>query len=181
MKLTAEYILRQYTQSGKRHLFITGDRGKGKSTMFGKIYSLLCHNGQKLPGLTSYIVPKTAVVIKDNITGKAGMIGRYCPQKATVGKTMVPDSDGFFTIGIPVLQKAAADESKWVAIDEIGFLETAEPRFQQAVRDVLKQKQVLAVVRKQQKRQVEFLDEIIADPDAYVLDLDDFDTSEYWD
>lgn len=174
MYLTAEFILQQYTQSGKKHLFITGDRQVGKTTVFNKILPLLNPQGVPLHGLTSYIVPKKAVMLRDNITGKAAEVGIYCPEKATVGKNMIPHSNGFFTVGIPAMETALANNAQWVTIDELGFLESGEKGFQQAVVKVLENKRVMAVIRKQHKNTVPFLDSLLQREDAFVIDLDEY-------
>ena len=179
MKLTPEKILQQYTQSGKRHLFITGDRGAGKSTLFGRIVAVLSPGGEKLPGLTSFAVPKTNVVLRDNLTSEEGIVGIYCPEKATMGKNMIPYSDGFYSVGIPALKNATDSESRWVSMDEIGFLESSETEFQHALGNLLDKKQIIAVVRKMPRGVVPFLDELTGRSDVYLLDLDSFDKSEY--
>lgn len=181
MKLTPQYILQLYRSGGKRHLFITGFRQVGKTTLFNKIVQLISADGEKLPGLTSYMVPKTAVMLKDNLTLAEGAVGIYCPEKAVVGKNMIPYSDGFFTVGIPAMENALNCESRWVTIDELGFLESGETGFQQAVKAVLDKKQVVAVIRKQQKNTVPFLDELMEREDAFILDLDLYSTEDYWD
>lgn len=181
MKLTPQYIMEQYRRSGKRHLFITGYRQVGKTTLFNKILPIIEEKGKPLHGLTSYMVPKTAVMLRDNITGAEGAVGIYCPEKATVGKNMIPHSDGFFAVGIPAMEKALISESRWVTIDELGFLESGETGFQQAVKDVLDKKQVLAVIRKLEKGKVLFIDELIERDDVFILDLDNYDKEQYFD
>lgn len=181
MKLTPQKVIEMYTASGKRHLFITGLRQVGKSTLFNKITPLLSEDGGTLPGITSYMIPQQTVVLRDNLTGREGAVGIYCPQKAVVGKNMVPHSDGFYTVGIPALKAAMASDSSWVSADELGFLESSETLFQQQFFALLECKKVIAVVRKTYKDQVEFLDRLMAREDAFILDLDNFDKTEYWD
>ena len=181
MKLTPQFIMEQYYKIGKKHLFITGYRQVGKTTLFNKIIPFIAEDGKILHGLTSYMVPGTAVMLRDNVTGAEGAVGIYCPEKATVGKNMIPGSDGFFAVGIPALERALDSGSRWVTIDELGFLESGEKGFQQAVKAVLDKKQVLAVIRKQEKYTVPFLDELMAREDAYILDLDEYGTDMYWD
>ena len=94
MKLTPEYIIEQFYTSGKKHLIITGWRGKGKTTLFNKIVNILAE-GKTLPGLTSYMIPKHSVMLRDNISQKEAAVGIYCPEKAEIGKNMIPYSDGY--------------------------------------------------------------------------------------
>ena len=180
MKLTAEYIIEQFYTSGKKHLIITGWRGKGKTTLFNKIVNIL-EEGKTLPGLTSYMVPKHSVMLRDNISQKEAAVGIYCPEKAEIGKNMIPYSDGFYTVGIPAMEYALQDESKWFSMDEIGFLESSEKEFQNAVLKTMEAKQLVAVIRKMEKGKVPFVDDILSRKDVYILDLDKYDTSEYWD
>ena len=180
MKLTPEYIIEQFNSSGKRHLLITGWRGKGKTTLFSKIVNIIADGGT-LPGLTSYMVPKTSVMLRDNITGKEAPVGIYCPEKAQIGKNMIPYSDGFYVVGIPAMEAAAESEGKWFSMDEIGFLESSEKEFQQALLLAMEAKQLIAVIRKMDKGKVPFADNILGRDDVCILDLDDYDTAEYWD
>ena len=178
MKLTAENILLQYRQSGKRHLIVTGWRGKGKTTLLKRIVKEISKD--ILPGLTSYMVQKTGVMLRDNITGKEGAIGIYCPEKAEIGKNMIPYSDGFYTVGIPAMEYAADSQSEWVFMDEIGFLESRETEFQQSLLKVMEQKKLVAAVRKEAKGRVPFIDTILSRNDVFIIDLDDYDSSNYW-
>ena len=180
MKLTAEYILGQFNNSGKRHLVITGWRGKGKTTLFNKIVNIIA-DGRTLPGLTSYMVPKQSVMLRDNINGSEAAVGIYCPEKAEIGKNMIPYSDGFYTVGIPALEYALKSDSSWVSMDEIGFLESSEKEFQSVLLETMETKHLAAVIRKMEKGKVPFVDNILSRDDIFVLDLDEYDTSEYWD
>lgn len=181
MKLTPQKVIELYTASGKKHLFITGLRQVGKSTLFNKITPLLSVQGGILPGLTSYMIPQKAVMLKDNLTGREGAVGIHCPEKATIGRTMIPHSDGFFAVGIPALKEAMQSDSRWVSVDEIGFLESGEVEFQQQFFTLMEHKNVIAVIRKTYKGQVPFIDRLMERQDVFVLDLDNFDKTEYWD
>lgn len=179
MKLTPEYIIQQFSNSGKKHLIITGWRGKGKTTLFNKIVNIIA-DGKNLPGLTSYMVPKQSVMLRDNISGKEGAVGIYCPEKAEIGKNMIPYSDGFYVVGIPAMEYALQCDSTWFSMDEIGFLESSEKEFQSALLGAMASKQLVAVIRKMDKGKVPFADDILSRDDVFILDLDDYDTSEYW-
>ena len=156
MKLTPEYIIEQFYTSGKKHLIITGWRGKGKTTLFNKIVNILAE-GKTLPGLTSYMIPKHSVMLRDNISQKEAAVGIYCPEKAEIGKNMIPYSDGFYTVGIPAMEYALQGESKWFSMDEIGFLESSEKEFQNTVLKTMEAKQLVAVIRKMEKGKVPLL------------------------
>ena len=79
------------------------------------------------------------------------------------------------------MEYALQDESKWFSMDEIGFLESSEKEFQNAVLKTMEAKQLVAVIRKMEKGKVPFVDDILSRKDVYILDLDKYDTSEYWD
>ena len=167
---TPEQALEMLKCNGKRHLLITGDRGVGKSTLFNKIVPLLSENGLFLPGLTSRAIPKKHVVLIENGTEITGIVGVHCPEKAGEGRTMIPASDGFFAVGVPALRRAVESESEWISIDELGFLESREKCFQEAVRECFDRKRVIAVVRKQPG--IPFLAELANREDIFLLDLD---------
>ena len=70
-------------------------------------------------------------MLRDNITKAEAAVGIYCPEKAEIGKNMIPHSDGFYTVGIPAVIAAVQGEAEWFTMDEIGFLESNEVQFQQ--------------------------------------------------
>jgi len=169
-RLTAQQAVAMFEKSGKKHFLITGDRQVGKTTLFNQIIEMYAGENGVLPGLTSRMIPGKYVILQENGTENWGKIGVYCPEKATIGKTMIPDSDGFITVGIPVLKKAMACAGQWVSIDELGFLEIRDEAFLQMVLQLFEEKRVIAVIRKQ--KNVEFLERMISREDAFVLDLD---------
>ena len=181
MNLTSEYFWQQYTDSGKKHLLITGWRGKGKTTLFNKLIAKIVSDSETLPGLYSVYIPKTGVMLRDNTTKAEAAVGIYCPEKAEIGKNMIPHSDGFYTVGIPAVTAAVQSDSEWFAMDEIGFLESNEKQFQQALFNLMDTKKLMAVVRKTEKGAVPFVDEVLSRSDAFVIDLDDYDNADYWD
>lgn len=180
MKLTAEKFWNQYINSGKTHLLITGWRGKGKSTLFKKLISIISPDGTILPGLSSVYIAKSGVMLQDNILKTKAAIGIYCPEKSEIGKNMIPYSDGFYTVGIPALTAALQGAGEWFTVDEIGFLESNEAQFQQALLKIMESKKLLAVVRKIEKGTVPFIDKILSRSDVFVIDLDDFENADYW-
>ena len=180
MKLTAEIFWNRYINSGKRHLLITGWRGKGKSTLFDRLTGFVSCGNTALPGLTSVYIPKTGVMLVDNITKEEAAVGIYCPEKAEIGKNMIPHSDGFYTVGIPALEVAAGNDEEWFAIDEIGFLESNEEQFKQALLTAMESRKLIAVVRKTEKGAVPFIDKVLSRDDAFVIDLDELDNADYW-
>ena len=181
MKLTAEIFWEQYNLSGKKHLLITGWREKGKTTLFNKLVKIISSDNKTLPGLYSVYIPKEGVMLSDNTTKAKAAVGIYCPEKAEIGKNMIPHSDGFYSVGIPALVAAAGSDGEWFSMDEIGFLESNEKQFQQNLLKTMESKKLIAVVRKLEKGIVPFIDRILEDDNAFVIDLDDFDNADYWD
>ncbi len=64
----------------------------------------------------------------------------------------------------------ADDSTEWAAIDEIGYLETVDKAYCDALVHLMDRKQVLAVIRKQE---LPFLMQLVQRADAFVLDLDE--------
>lgn len=82
---------------------------------------------------------------------------------------MVLSPDELRTHGISVLQKCMQDQSEWVSIDEIGYLESGCEDYLHAIRALLERKRVAAVVRKQE---LPFLQELCGREDVFLVDLD---------
>jgi len=70
---------------------------------------------------------------------------------------------------LPILQLCLSSGSPWISIDEIGYLESGSPDYQQAISQLMKNKQLIAVIRKQD---LPFLQQMLHHPDAFVVDLD---------
>jgi nucleoside-triphosphatase THEP1 len=116
----------------------------------------------------------------DNLSKTEAAVGIYCPEKAEIGKNMIPYSDGFYTVGIPALNAVLNSDSQWFAMDEIGFLESNETQFQQALLTAMESRNLIAVVRETEKGVVPFIDKILSRDDAFVIDLAEFDNADYW-
>lgn len=170
MKPTAESLMKSFQISGKKHIFITGVRGSGKTTLFKQFLKVLSLNENQFPGITTYAIPEKCVMLKDNLTGEEMQIGRFVSKEAQEGMMMQPVPEGFQKLGIPALIRATQSNSIWIGIDEIGYLESKEGEFQNVIRSILNEKHVLAVLRKQD---IPFLNELKSREDAYVIDLDE--------
>ena len=198
--------MRSFQISGKKHLFLTGSRSAGKSTLLAQLSDSLCQPGppgqdcslcqpdppgqdcslcqpapccppghpipgSQLPGITTQAVPQDRVLLKENNTETCAVIGRFLEslRSASSSNRMRPVEDGFLSLGIPALKRACSSSSQWVSIDELGYLETSCGSFQDAVRSLLDQKHVIAVLRSQA---TPFLTELRSREDAFVYDLD---------
>lgn len=168
MKQTENYIWTSFLNSGKRHLILTGTHRAGKTTRFQAFCAHLQEMGESLPGITTYAVPGKCVMLKENVTGTEIEIGRFYPKNKE--RPMVAVKEGFSELGCPALVRMAETDGEWVSIDELGFLESNEQIFQDAVRRVFEKKRVLAVLRKQS---LPFLNELKEREDVFLVDLDE--------
>lgn len=150
--------------SGKRHLILTGGRGSGKTTLLRRLFP------EPQPGITSWAQPREGVYLRENRSGKTVQVGAFDPALPGPVNRMAPLAEGFAELGVPALMRCIRSDSSWVTIDEVGYLESECVPYQQALRALLEQKQVAAVVRKQP---LAFLQELCRRPDALVVDLDD--------
>ena len=166
-RLTANSIIGSFRASGKRHLFLTGDRGVGKTTLVRKLTALLCPGA---PQLVTAAYPADRVEMRETLSGQTAVIGRFDPTLPRGENRMRTVTDGFLRLGVPALHRMAAGESAWAVLDELGYLESDCTEFRQAVEVLLSAKRVLAVLRKQD---TPFLTELRTRSDAFVVDLDD--------
>lgn len=121
-------------------------------------------------GITSWAETGKAVYLRENRSGRTAQVGVFDPSLAGTANRMKPLPEGFAALGIPALRRCICSDSRWVTIDEVGYLESGCIEYQQALRSLLEHKQVAAVVRKQP---LAFLQELCSRKDAFVIDLDD--------
>ncbi len=122
-----------------------------------------------VPGLTSWAAPGCGVFLRENPTGRTVQVGRFAPDLPEGEPRMRPVSEAFRSFGVSALRRCRQAPGEWVAIDEVGFLETDCPPYCAALRDLMEQKRLLVVVRKQP---LPFLQELCHRRDAFCLDLD---------
>ncbi|HKM34553.1 MAG TPA: NTP transferase domain-containing protein [Lachnospiraceae bacterium] len=171
--------MRSFQNSHKKHLFITGSRLCGKSTLLGDLLTLLdLPDGQKPQGIITQLTPGSHVTLTNCQTGESAVIGRYVPEEKHTGNLedslpdgcqMEPVREGFLTLGMDTLYKALQSDCPWFIIDEIGYLESNCEAFLDTLRELLEKKQVIAVIRKQE---LPFLNELRSREDAFVYDLE---------
>lgn len=170
--------MRSFQNSHKKHLFITGSRQCGKSTLLSELLPLLdLPTGQNPPGIMTSVIQGKHVTLTDLNTQESTIIGRYIPGKEDVNKNsltdccqMEPVREGFLTLGMGILHKAMQSESPFVIMDEIGYLESHCEAFLDTLRNVLEKKRMIAVIRKQE---LPFLEELRNRKDSFVIDLDE--------
>ncbi len=159
---TAACIRNSFRTSGKRHLVLTGGRGTGKSTLLSELLTTE-------PGIRTWAKPRQAVYLKDMCSGETAQIGIFDEALPGTENKMRLCEGPLLEVGVSALQRLAKAESPWVFIDEVGYLETQCPAYCEALRDLLEEKQVLAVVRKQE---LPFLQELCSREDVFLADLD---------
>lgn len=160
-RVTPAALLQAFAASGKRHLLLTGDRKSGKTTLLSGVFP------GKQPGFTTYAVPKEGVWLRDNLTEEACQIGIFDPSLTGPENRMRP-TEGL-TAAAETIRRLAQSEAETVVLDEIGYLESEDIPFQQAVLELFEKKQVIAVIRKQA---IPFLQSLLGRDDAFTVDLD---------
>lgn len=146
-------------QTDKRHIFLTGTRGAGKSTLFDALRQEL-----SAQSIITYAVKSEGVYLREGEI--VIQVGRYDASVPGNENKMRPVPEGF-AAGRCVLDRLAQAECPWAGIDEVGYLETED--YQQAFLHLLEQKRVLAVVRRQD---TPFLNSLLSRDDAFVVDLE---------
>lgn len=125
---------------------------------------------RRQPGLTTWAEPGKAVFLQDNLTGQTVQTGIFDPSRPGPGNQMALLGDGFETVGISAFRRCMESDSTWVTVDEIGYLEAESEAYHKALRRLMEEKQVAAVIRKEK---LPFLLELRHREDAFVVDLDD--------
>ena len=155
----------EFLGTGKKHLFITGYRGAGKTTLINNLMPLI-HSSS---GLTSFAIKGVDVHLVNNSTKEEIVIGRFIPENKLANNKMTPDLETFAGRGVAFVNELIDSSDEWVTIDEIGYLEEFSEAYQEALRRLLAAKRAVAVVRKDD---LTFLNELTGRGDAYVIDLD---------
>lgn len=161
LNAAANVLYSRFLHNEKKHLFITGSRGMGKSTLlntaFEEIgYGLFSHAVRPVEGQ-----PPSHVELTRADTGETTVIGRY------KGKMSI-EPDGF-ALGLRTIEEFLKSDNDVFFLDEIGFLEESVPEYQAALLTLLERKRVVAVLRKQD---APFLNRLFSREDALVIDLD---------
>ena len=168
-RLTEDCIWNSFLSSGKRHLLLTGDRKKGKTTLLSRLSEKM---SLQLPvsGITTWAEPGKAVWLKENRTGKTALTGRFDPGLPGTENRMRPVKEGFEEAGVQILKRCMEAEEEWVFIDEIGYLESGCPAYCSSVLALMEKKRLAAAVRKQE---LPFLTQLCQRPDVFLVDLDE--------
>lgn len=183
--LDALAVITFFKMSDKKHLFITGDRGSGKSYLLNSILNQTkdatdMSDFFNFNYLLSRRTDTPEVVIKSNLIddGKEYVIGRprtLTPVPPKKGNNMTIVEDGFINCACPAIMKHLMTSADSVfVIDELGYLESSCGEFQEHIRTLLDNSRVLSVIRKQS---TEFLDSIKSRADVLLIDIDNIFSS----
>lgn len=183
--LDALAVFTFFKMSDKKHLFITGDRGSGKSYLLNSILNQTkdatdMSDFFNFNYLLSRRTDTPEVVIKSNLIddGKEYVIGRprtLTPVPPKKGNNMTIVEDGFINCACPAIMKHLMTSADSVfVIDELGYLESSCGEFQEHIRTLLDNSRVLSVIRKQS---TEFLDSIKSRADVLLIDIDNIFSS----
>lgn len=181
--LDALAVITFFKMSDKKHLFITGDRGSGKSYLLNNILNQI-EEAMDMSDFFNYLLSRRTdtpeVVIKSNLIddGKEYVIGRprtLTPVSPKKGNNMTIVEDGFINCACPAIMKHLMTSADSVfVIDELGYLESSCIPFQENIKSLLDNSRVLAVIRKQS---TEFLDSIKSRADVLLIDIDNIFSS----
>lgn len=164
---SATEVLAAFRQSGKRHLFLTGSRGVGKTTLRRALCPLLSCTA----GVETFAERPRPGEPPDRIILRSLAEPERCSEIGTPDQrrtSMIALPEGF-ALGKHLLEECAQSPAEWVMVDEVGYLENAVPDYCDALRNCLEKKRVLAVLRRGASP---FLNELLAREDAYCVDLD---------
>lgn len=140
-------------------VFLTGDRGVGKTTVVTEVLDLL---GVSHGGFRTKPCPGGYKIV-DIGSGSETPIAKVDERGA-----WKPHPAGFEQIGVEAMERALRSKNL-ILMDELGFLELGAPRFQQAVLAALKGPQpVLGVLRSAHN---DFLDAIRALDNVEVIEV----------
>lgn len=108
----------------EKNIFLTGDRGVGKSTIIRKVVEGVSH--KQFCGFITF-KGEDGIRIRDIVSGSEGFIGKFNDKK------VLPYIESFETIGVNALKR----EGDIVIMDELGYLELEAYEFQLQVIKVL--------------------------------------------
>lgn len=164
IKWLSAYTRSTFLASSRRHLLITGGKGRGKTTLLEALLE-----NRPVPGLRSGVERGAdglpALVWLEERDGSD-----WCVIGRRRGAAMEPVPGVLDTVGIQLAQRVLAAPGEWAAVDEIGFLEQSSPAYQQVLWSLFEHKRVLAALRKED---LPFLNRLRERADCLVLDLDE--------
>ncbi len=162
-------VIRCFEQSKKRHLFITGSKKSGKTTILNAILK----EKSSVGGIITDVVrdnqiPPKYVVLSDF---KKPAVTQIIARRNDSNTSLIPICETFETFGVSILKQCIESDLETIVIDEIGFLEDKAPNYQRLIMECLNQKKVIFVLRKQE---TQFIERIKSRQDAYLIDMDEY-------
>lgn len=161
-------ILDLFKRSGKKHLLITGSRGRGKTTVLNEIL----RDESSYGGITTYVIrddkiPPKYVMLRDM---KDHNLEDTIARRNEEATGLSPIINTFENLAINILDKYINSAVELIIIDEIGFLENDAMEYQRKVLESLDSKSCIFVMRKESTR---FIEEIINRDDVFLVDIDE--------
>lgn len=161
-----------------KHILICGERGVGKSTL---IERLLNKNMLPVYGYFTRTTPRRADGFHSIYIYPAGSPDRSMSENNHIGdcnsRERTVNADVFTTLGVEYLRR---EQGGIVVMDELGFMETASPKFCAAVMDCFDgDTPVLASCKA--RYDVEFLNRVRAHPKTRVYDITKENRDELYD
>lgn len=166
--MNAKDIIDEFKKSGKRHIFITGSKSMGKSTLCKELCLILNAN-----------LMITKAVYQDDI--KPDYVQIEADSKTAIfanfdkkDNKFIVKEEAFIDVACTFLNN---NENEWISIDEIGFLEKDIHRYSELIKRKLNQNHFILTLRKD--KNTPLLDYLRGYEDAYFIDLDEqsFDVS----
>ncbi|MCQ2542162.1 MAG: nucleoside-triphosphatase [Lachnospiraceae bacterium] len=151
----------------KKHIVITGPIGSGKSTLLKEL-RLSLGLKEDTPGIVTWNVKGEAVYMRSTLDSEIITIGIFNPESLSVRNRMKPVTEGFNTRGVSWLNDFINSDSKWVTIDEVGFLEGECPGYIEKLSELFDKKRVMAAIRKQD---IKHINDILIREDVFVINL----------
>ncbi|HHT51430.1 MAG TPA: hypothetical protein GXZ78_08225 [Eubacteriaceae bacterium] len=162
-----EEVIRLFKESGKKHLFITGKKGAGKSTLFREILKNKVNYGGIVTRFVFEESDSTEYLLLEDVMDRNNntIIGK----KNKLFNKMIPNIEGFENLGAKILKKYRNSTVDLVVFDEIGFIEAEAPKYRKEIFNCFQEKKVFAIIRKESN---EFLDNIKSIENTLIIDLD---------
>lgn len=161
------FIMKSFKESEKKHLFITGSKKAGKTTVLSEILK----DETLFGGIVTYVVrdnkipPKYVMLSDINNSNIKGIIAK----RNELATSLIPLVDTFDNLGANILRKYIRSNIELIVIDEIGFLEDLAIKYQRTVLSCLEHKRAIFVLRKES---TPFIDSIIEREDVCLIDID---------
>lgn len=148
------------------NIFLTGLQDVGKTTILDKLCKELCF---KRAGFFTKPILINNTVDHFVMHSYLDITNSFIIGTKDTPTSCVPNSIGFETCGVDILQKSLEIKNHIIVLDELGFLENNSPLFQSKVHQCLDSNQLVIGIIK--PRASHFLDSIRNRNDVFVLEV----------